>query len=645
MLASPLYPAPSPTFSPSHSNADDQLSCRPSRDLEAFNSLLPPPVEFIEGSSSGTLAVVEGKYDPINATPTRKASPMKEQTLLSQPSPVLSPKVTKRSVSKIDADAQSLYRGEVDTTWPSKFNIGSGLFNSGNTCFLNSVLQCLIHTPPLLGVLYGHNEVCRVKNVFCMACNLRSVCFQAYSNKSAFSPGLISTKLHFIAKHLKRGRQEDSHEFLRYAIDALQKSCLFGYSPKLDPKVAETSWVHKIFGGKLRSRVTCQSCGHNSDTYDSNLDVSLDIHRMSSVKDALHEFVAPDYLKGGDKYKCERCKRYVNAEKRFSIHKAPLVCTIHLKRFSPLGNKIGHQVNYDERLSLAPYMSEGEFGPLYSLYGVICHAGGGPNSGHYYAFVKSRSGDWYEMNDESVTRVHQTPVRKNAYILFYIRTKGDRLQAALSHNDKAQPMANGVHPLKGITMGMKRRRVKEDDDEDTGVKMSKPFIGPLLPIESDAANGPSDAKRQKLSPTNDPQADAMKKKIESAQKTLSSLAQYSSSDDSEEEQKQKEKEKEKEKEKRDGKEKDKPGSQETSGSAPPPEASPLPMTPSAQSRTTFSSPIPPNRFYSTSNNKHKRHGSNSANSRDRWQQSKQYAFNPYNRFLSGKKNKGKPRPL
>jgi len=34
-----------------------------------------------------------------------------------------------------------------------------------------------------------------------------------------------------IAKHIKRGRQEDSHEFLRYAIDALQKSCLAGYPP------------------------------------------------------------------------------------------------------------------------------------------------------------------------------------------------------------------------------------------------------------------------------------------------------------------------------------------------------------------------------------------------------------------------------
>ncbi len=33
-----------------------------------------------------------------------------------------------------------------------------------------------------------------------------------------------------IAKHMQWGRQEDAHEFLRYVIDAMQKSVLHGYS-------------------------------------------------------------------------------------------------------------------------------------------------------------------------------------------------------------------------------------------------------------------------------------------------------------------------------------------------------------------------------------------------------------------------------
>ena len=37
-----------------------------------------------------------------------------------------------------------------------------------------------------------------------------------------------------IAKHLRFGHQEDAHEFLRYVIDGIQKSCLAadGYTEK-----------------------------------------------------------------------------------------------------------------------------------------------------------------------------------------------------------------------------------------------------------------------------------------------------------------------------------------------------------------------------------------------------------------------------
>ena len=34
-----------------------------------------------------------------------------------------------------------------------------------------------------------------------------------------------------IAKHMRLGRQEDAHEFLRYTVDGFQKSCLAGYPP------------------------------------------------------------------------------------------------------------------------------------------------------------------------------------------------------------------------------------------------------------------------------------------------------------------------------------------------------------------------------------------------------------------------------
>lgn len=53
-----------------------------------------------------------------------------------------------------------------------------------------------------------------------------------------------------------------------------------------------------------------------------------------------------------------RCKKLVNAEKSFTIHEAPMVLTIHLKRFTPSGRKIGDSIKYPELLQLGPYMSD-----------------------------------------------------------------------------------------------------------------------------------------------------------------------------------------------------------------------------------------------------------------------------------------------
>ena len=341
-----------------------------------------------------------------------------------------------------------------------------------------------------------------------------------------------------------------------------------GCSRKLDPKLAETTWVHQIFGGRLRSRVTCGECDYNSDTLDRILDLSIDIFGVNSVRDALRKFVAVDHLKGANKYKCEkwvplvergislsqlhdRCKKSVLAEKQFTIHEAPTVLTIHLKRFSPMGRKIGHPIRYDERLSLQPYMSDGAFGPSYSLYGVICHAGGGPNSGHYYAHVKDATGIWYEMNDESVTRIGGPPLSlKNAYVLFYVRDRGQALESAI--------LSVAREPLKGgLVAGMKRRKLLHEADEDTGVRTSdyaRPatpakFIGPLLP--SPAITSPT--KKRKLSDSRDPQAEALSKKIEAVTKgakeaekdtqpkkapaptpAFQSLSQYADDDDEDE---------------------------------------------------------------------------------------------------------------
>lgn len=118
---------------------------------------------------------------------------------------------------------------------------------------------------------------------------------------------LLSTRTTAFAKGMRVGRQEDAHEFLRFFLDAMQTSAAANMSPPAKTEQQkESTFLARIFGGKLRSRVTCSNCKANSDTFDSFMDLSLDVASASSVREAFQAFIKVDILQGQNKYKCEK---------------------------------------------------------------------------------------------------------------------------------------------------------------------------------------------------------------------------------------------------------------------------------------------------------------------------------------------------
>ena len=94
----------------------------------------------------------------------------------------------------------------------------------------------------------------------------------------------------------------------------------------------------------------------------------------------------------------------VRGEKSLKIHTAPDILVLHLKRFKFAGSrawKIGTKVAFPERLELGPYMSPSN-PAQFSLVGVVVHSGASLGSGHYFAYVKSKGGAWFQKNDSMV---------------------------------------------------------------------------------------------------------------------------------------------------------------------------------------------------------------------------------------------------
>ncbi|GMH97272.1 hypothetical protein TrVE_jg6337 [Triparma verrucosa] len=326
----------------------------------------------------------------------------------------------------------------------SKKSIGPGLRNLGNTCFLNSTLQCLCYSPVFSQCLLLPPPTSSAKPPSRITLILRNLlktmhCSPSNKTTSAVNPSPLVSRLRELSKNFKPHRQEDAHEFLITLLSHLQDSELLlagidsrksGWRDRLGLKrLDETSLVHRMFGGYLRSQILCTKCGFKSNTYDPFLDLALDISSkpVTSLKSALKHHTSSETLDADNKYSCSSCSSLVCARKQLTIFRPPLTLIIQLKRFrySPFGpsrssSKISKKVNYAKKLELP--LSDKRV-CVYNLTSVLVHVGTSSSSGHYYSYVKGISGKWFEMNDEFVRPVREEEVMgvREAYLLFYTR--------------------------------------------------------------------------------------------------------------------------------------------------------------------------------------------------------------------------------
>jgi ubiquitin carboxyl-terminal hydrolase 10 len=343
-----------------------------------------------------------------------------------------------------------------------------GLVNTGNMCYMNSVLQILVSCTPFyqfldhLGRRAAHSFHSDLPLIDAMIMfmkefrvidaatsedqlRLRLKANELEQYGDAFAPEFVYDMVRQLPRFrdMRRGHQQDAQEFLGFLLEEMHEECAraeehtskkqagddsvvdgwleVGHKQKaavtqLSGAMSSESPVTRIFGGKLRSEFKVPG-NKTSVTLEPYQPLQLDIgsHDVHNILDALKGLTKPESIQGD--FNSSRGSN-VTATKQIFIETLPPVLILHLKRFhydshtgatQKIWKKVGYPLELDLPREVFPLHQRNAFAtnggpPKYRLMGVIYHHGKNASGGHYTVDVRRQEGLEWIRMDDTVIR-------------------------------------------------------------------------------------------------------------------------------------------------------------------------------------------------------------------------------------------------
>lgn len=242
-----------------------------------------------------------------------------------------------------------------------------GFENLGNTCYVNSVLQCFMYNEDFQELVKSDTNLSQLVKIL--------------NNE----PGKFDLKL-FINSFgkFKKFEQQDAHEFITDLLD----------------KIKDT---HHFYHGQTKNIVKCTKCKTIKNIYEdfNSINLNVNISVISSFLDYLKNETHndPDNL-----YYCETCKCNQISKKKIILNILPKNLIIVLKRYLVKSQ--------DFIIDTVLNIKNGDNIVIYNLISVINHIGNETN-GHYTTTIVNEK---VTVDDN---RLFKFSNYNDAYILFY----------------------------------------------------------------------------------------------------------------------------------------------------------------------------------------------------------------------------------
>ena len=216
-------------------------------------------------------------------------------------------------------------------TWLLKHNnyFGNGIYNLGNTCFMNSILQCLAHSSQLYYYLldYNRNSKCHSSHSFCFLRSTKTLIqsIMTSTDDDPLTPFEFASNLELIHDNLKFGKQHDAQEFLTALIDKINGCEVHDQQRRAKTHAHEyTTGMYQIFGSHLLSEWECNSCNNKQPKFDPITSIMLSING-STLIDCLDFFFQTENVTGENANTCSKCKGKRDGTRTLAIHGLPSV--------------------------------------------------------------------------------------------------------------------------------------------------------------------------------------------------------------------------------------------------------------------------------------------------------------------------------
>ena len=302
-----------------------------------------------------------------------------------------------------------------------------GLPNIGNSCYMNSFLQILFHSPKFLRYIYEYNCQNIPKNYL-----IYNICYLSkYPYNEIYLNGIISKMSTINTKYKKLTPADSQHFAIDFLSQLMSELRYDNYSGDSD----ESNYDRGLSKREIYKKF-CQN-------YHNKKDIVGQLFQFSQIKkskSSMHKYNFSIYfqieLRFPIKYTDEidliallnnKYSLLDDVEKDIKPKLADLPENLIITFVRGIEGKklIKTKVSFDEKLILDDYLdldlAKKYKNRKYILYGINERYGQSKNQGHYYCYIKIYNKNWYRFSDLNVTDCSPDFCSPDVFGLYYIR--------------------------------------------------------------------------------------------------------------------------------------------------------------------------------------------------------------------------------